>query len=170
VNSKAFVLAALQIPNRTFPVIAEPAPAPLVLVEVVATVQVDTIVIVVADTALDVMEDIVIEALLLLDDTMMITTAAAIVPRHELELQSMTTLPPAVVVSMIRIVATTPLPIHMSMAMVDHLQETTLRETILPEMLAMLIMIVVVATKCCLPSKYVLCDDGMEALLHDASW
>jgi len=167
VNSKASVLAALQIPNPTFPVIVELDPVPLALAVVtepepeVMTVSVDHAVEV--DTALAVMDTVTV-ALLHLAATMTTTTVVAIVPRPELAPQSMTTRLPAVVASMIPIAATTLRPIRMSMA--DHLHETTLPEITLQEMPAMLTMIVVLAIDCFLFEKYVLCDSRQEGSLH----
>jgi len=164
VSSRAFASAASQIPNRIFPETAELDPAPQVLVAVVATELVDMKVVPATDTAalVVVMEDTATEAHHLAD-TMMTTTVVAIVPHLELAPQSMTTRLPAAVVSMILIAATTLLLTRMSMAMDDHLHETTHPETILPEMLDMLIMIVA-ATDRFLFSKYVQYENMNEAL------
>jgi hypothetical protein len=133
-------------PSQISLVIAELAPAPQALAVVVTHLLIMIVEVVVHHTALVVMDTATEAPHHLAAMTMTMTVVDMVVLRPELVPQSMTTHLPAVVVSMIPIVATT-LPLtRMLMAMVDLLHETTLPEIILPEMLVTLTMIVVVAT------------------------
>lgn len=123
-----------------------PAPQALALVATHLLIMSVVVVVVVHHTALVVMDTGTEAPHRLVATTMTMTVVDMVVLHLELVPQLMTTHLPAVVASMIPIVATT-LPLTlMLMAMADLLHETTLLEIILPEMLVMLTMIVVVAT------------------------